>query len=169
MRDAIGGTFTFQIIIFFLVLVSGYLAFSVNYSKAFRAKNKVIDVYEAYEGNLKNDRAQEKINTYFKQIGYNPAQEYVNVKNAECAEIGSSTGGSTTGSDASKVCGKCECQNGFCIKEVCDTENSSTLLSKKYAEVTTFVSIDIPIMKWVLSRIPFFTVKGSSSTVTTYK
>lgn len=161
MRDAIGGTFTFQIIIFFLVLVSGYLAFSVNYSKAYRAKNKVIDVYETYEGHLENAKAQEKINTYFKQIGYNPAQQYVTAQNAKCENQGSPVG-------SDKSCGQCYCENGYCIKVICD-ESSSDILGRKYADVTTFVSIDIPVMREIFSHISFFTVKGSSSTVTTYK
>ena len=42
MRDAFGGLMNMVIIIVFLVLVSGYLAFNVNYTKAFRVKNKII-------------------------------------------------------------------------------------------------------------------------------
>ena len=42
MRDAIGGVVNITIIVTFLVIVSGYLAFNVNYTKAFRVKNKII-------------------------------------------------------------------------------------------------------------------------------
>ena len=42
MRDAFGGLLNMVIIVVFLVLVSGYLAFNVNYTKAFRVKNKII-------------------------------------------------------------------------------------------------------------------------------
>ena len=42
MRDAFGGLMNMVIIVVFLVLVSGYLAFNVNYTKAFRVKNKII-------------------------------------------------------------------------------------------------------------------------------
>ena len=42
MRDAFGGIANMVVIIVFLVIVSGYLAFNVNYTKAFRVKNKII-------------------------------------------------------------------------------------------------------------------------------
>ena len=54
MRDAFGGLMNMVIIIVFLVLVSGYLAFNVNYTKAFRVKNKIITTIEQYEGNCGN-------------------------------------------------------------------------------------------------------------------
>ena len=70
MRDAIGGLLNVQLVAVFIVLISGYLAFSVNYTKAFRAKNKLISLTEQYEGNMSsvNDAAS----SYFQKIGYNP-------------------------------------------------------------------------------------------------
>lgn len=148
MRDAIGGIVNIQFIAIFIVLVSSYLAFSVNYTKAFRAKNKIIDVYEAYEGKLDNTGAQDKINSYLKQIGYNPAVEYVTQGQSQCGE-------------------GCTCTNLYCYKRVA-ADNTNSVLSKEYIEVRTYVSIDFPIIKQVLAHIPFFTVKGSSKTVVKY-
>ena len=121
MRDALGGVVNIQFILIFIVLVSGYLAFSVNYTKAFRAKNKIIDVYESYEGNLKNEGALEKINTYLNKIGYKPARDYVTAEKNK----------------------------------------------KNYAEVTTFISIDFPIINQILPHVDFFKVTGSTKTVVT--
>ena len=42
MRDAFGGIVNLTIIVVFLVIVSGYLAYNVNYTKAFKVKNKII-------------------------------------------------------------------------------------------------------------------------------
>ena len=42
MRDALGGVVNLAMIVVFLVLVCGYLAFNVNYTKAFRVKNYII-------------------------------------------------------------------------------------------------------------------------------
>ena len=42
MRDAFGGIVNISMIVVFLVVVSGYLAFNVTYTKAFRMKNKII-------------------------------------------------------------------------------------------------------------------------------
>lgn len=147
MRDALGGVVNIQFILIFIVLVSGYLAFSVNYTKAFRAKNKIIDVYESYEGNLNNAGAQEKINTYLKKIGYKPASEYVTAANAACG-------------------GDCDCSSGlYCIKYIAVDSNKA--LRKNYAEVTTFISIDFPIINQILPHVDFFKVTGSTKTVVT--
>lgn len=144
MRDALGGVVNIQFILIFIVLVSGYLAFSVNYTKAFRAKNKIIDVYESYEGNLKNPGAEEKISSYLKKIGYRPATQYVTAANADCD--------------------KCDCSSGlYCIQNV--EVDSESALQKTYAEVTTFISIDIPIINHILPHVDFFKVKGSTKTV----
>ena len=50
MRDAFGGIVNISMIVVFLVVVSGYLAFNVTYTKAFRMKNKIITTLEQYEG-----------------------------------------------------------------------------------------------------------------------
>ena len=50
MRDGIGSTVMITIIIAFIVCASSYLAYNVNYTKAFRMKNKIISVYEDYNG-----------------------------------------------------------------------------------------------------------------------
>lgn len=50
MRDAIGGVLSLNIIFIFLIIISCYLAFSVNYTKAFRVKNEVRSIIEKQEG-----------------------------------------------------------------------------------------------------------------------
>ena len=50
MREAIGATWIFGIVIAFIVLFTGYLAFSVNYAKAFTIKDQIVDILEKYSG-----------------------------------------------------------------------------------------------------------------------
>ena len=50
MREAIGATWIFGIVIVFIVVFTGYLAFSVNYAKAFAMKDSIIDILEQYNG-----------------------------------------------------------------------------------------------------------------------
>jgi flagellar basal body-associated protein FliL len=50
MREAIGATWIFSIVIVFIVVFTGYLAFSVNYAKAFAMKDSIIDILEKYNG-----------------------------------------------------------------------------------------------------------------------
>lgn len=72
MRDAIGSTVMVTIIIAFIVIVSSYLAYNVNYTKAFRMKNKIISIYEDYEG-VCNASCEQEIIDYAAEIGYKPA------------------------------------------------------------------------------------------------
>ena len=69
MREAVGGTWIFTIVIVFIVLFSSYLAISINYSKAFRVKNGIINIIEQNEG--MNSKARTKIAEYLKGYGYN--------------------------------------------------------------------------------------------------
>ena len=50
MKEAIGGVLSLNLILIFLVLISCYLAFSVNYTKAFRVKNEIRSIIEKNEG-----------------------------------------------------------------------------------------------------------------------
>ena len=38
MKEATGGIFSLEFIIVFLLILNGYMAFNVNYTKAFRVK-----------------------------------------------------------------------------------------------------------------------------------
>ena len=68
MRESIGGAWLFGIVVVFIVLFTSFLAISVNYSKAFRVKNYVVDTIEKYEGH--GNDTQVIIQNYNKGIGY---------------------------------------------------------------------------------------------------
>ncbi len=74
MREAIGGTWIFQIVIFFILLFTGYMCLSINHSKAFNVKNTIVKAIEREEGvnlsNPDNDPAIEKIVEYLKETSY---------------------------------------------------------------------------------------------------
>ena len=50
MRETIGSTWIFQLIIVFILLFASYLALTINYSKSFKVKNEVITIIEHNEG-----------------------------------------------------------------------------------------------------------------------
>lgn len=50
MREAIGGTWLFQIVILFVLLFAGYMCLSINHSKAFNVKNEIIQTIQTYKG-----------------------------------------------------------------------------------------------------------------------
>lgn len=148
MRDAIGGVVNLVIIVVFLVIVSGYLAFNVNYTKAFRVKNKIITTYEQYEGNCKSETSNCKniIREYMRRLGYD------NNNGIKCKDNSGNT------------------QNlGYCAEEVAvQTEgiNGKKESTKYYYRVTTQISIDIPIIKNIMSNNTVFQITGDTKTFT---
>jgi cell division protein YceG involved in septum cleavage len=68
MREAFGGSWLLGFVAFFIVLLSSYLAISVNYSKAFKTKNQIINIIENNEGFTAN--AEEEIDNVLRNGGY---------------------------------------------------------------------------------------------------
>ena len=136
MRDAIGGAFNVSIIIAFLLIVSGYLAFNINYTKAFRVKNKIITTLEQYEGQCDSGSDCDQIITgYMRSLGYNAPNQ-----------IGGCSG---------------ESRNGYCVVAV----KSDTDDSKYYYTVTTAIIIDIPIINKILPNLKIFQVSGNTKLI----
>ena len=152
MRDAMGGTVTIVIVVVFIVFALGYMAFNVNYTKAFRMKDKIISVYDNYNGKCTN-KCQKEINDYAKSIGY--------------------SSGSGTGVGA--LCPKgdyvADSSNLYCVIEVkCDkihqnfcAENTADGKERKYYKISTRITIEIPAFKNVLNFSSFY-VYGDTRT-----
>lgn len=75
MRDAFGGAFMFKIILVFLAVYISFMAVALNYAKAFRVKNQIINIIEQYEGYDKkssnNTEVKDIIGEYLDNMGYN--------------------------------------------------------------------------------------------------
>ena len=147
MRDAYGGVVSIAIVVVFLVLVSGYLAFNVNYTKAFRLKNKIISVLEEYEGAGYESIVDgcsggicSDINSYASQIGYN------------VASISAPNDGKTW---------NCNRSVGYCV-----AMNVKTSTEKKsyYFDVVTQININIPIINNIMG-LRIFQIRGSTRTM----
>ena len=55
MRDAFGGAFSIKLMLIFLILYVSFICVAINYARAFRVKNRIINIIEQYEGyNTKN-------------------------------------------------------------------------------------------------------------------
>lgn len=141
MRDAFGGIVNIAMIVIFLVVVSGYLAFNVNYTKAFRVKNKIISKYEQYEGNCSKASSQcrEEIQDYMKQVGY-----------------------TTQKLKDSKYTG---CDNGYCYQEIVVQNKSVDKNKKVYYKIKTQINIDIPIINKILPGLRIFEVTGDTKVI----
>ncbi len=65
MRNAIGNALLFNIVVTMVVLIIAFLASSLNYTKAFRVKNNILNMVEKNNGYNK-----EEIDAELSKIGY---------------------------------------------------------------------------------------------------
>lgn len=79
MRESIGGAWLLGIAVVIIALFTSYLAFSVNYSKAFKVKDGIVERIEKYEGfsdrsltsGRPNANAISEIQDFLNKIAYN--------------------------------------------------------------------------------------------------
>jgi hypothetical protein len=148
MSDAIGGVVNVALIVFFIVAIASYMAFNVNYEKAFNVKNEIVSLYEEYEGTC-NSECKGKIKEYEDKIGYGAMK--LTPKNKE----------------------RCFEQYGYCVRGVKAKRNSSSKSYKSdaivycYFSIRTNVLIDIPIIN-NLMNLSIFHVTGQTKTLKIY-
>ena len=144
MRDAMGGTVALVIIVVFIVIALGYMAFNVNYTKAFRMKNKIISVYEDYNGNCLGD-CKNAIKNYAKTLGY------------------------SSGNDMKCPSDYNNSDNLYCYKEI---DSSSSIdgdgviddaHKKSYYRIITKINIEIPIINNILDLRVFYITGDTKS------
>lgn len=134
MREAIGGTWLLGFVVIFVVLFSGYLAVSINYTKAFKIKNKIIDIIEANEGFTESNNSD--LNALSDdELDKDPSVEAKIFKQLKA--IGYYT---TEDVDCSVKDGEKEYDGGYCVKSV--TTNSGS----GYYKVKTFIKFDLDIV-----------------------
>ena len=155
MRDAIGGVFSLQIILIFVILINGYMAYSVNYTRAFRVKNEIINIVEQKEGFTEGGTAADEISALVKTAGYGLSsvqQQAVRNNN--------------------NVDGwYCNGKEGYCIK--CNDNTGNNKLNADdasyrgvYYTVKTYVNMDIPILNTIFTGLPdILSVRGDTKTV----
>lgn len=119
MKEAFGSTFMIYILLIFLAVYITFVAVALNYAKAFRVKNSVIDIIEQNEGVDLEDNSGTigKINARLRDYSYN---------------VNGINGDSYTGYKCYEL--------GYCIKEQSDD------IKGNYYKVITFVKLEIPFM-----------------------
>ena len=129
MREAFGGAFTIKLMLIFLAIYIAFIAVALNYAKAFRVKNKIIDIIEQNEGiDSYNDTKEGSviggINSYLNTVGY--YVNLANIKNNNTENI--------------------NCYDrGYCIEET--TAPVTDGITSKYYKVTTYININFPFFK----------------------
>lgn len=144
MRDAIGQVYALQVILAFVLLINGYMAYSVNYTRAFRVKNQIINIVEQYES-PENDEGKTKINQYVKQMNYEVSNQLINEKRSE-----------------GFTCYK----EGWCYKATnVSTASADGDRNGTYYTIVTFVNIDIPVINNLIGLGNFLQVSGETRTI----
>ena len=72
MRDAFGGAFSIKLMLIFLILYVSFICVAINYARAFRVKNRIINIVEQNEGyNInKKGNLDSQISGYLNNSGY---------------------------------------------------------------------------------------------------
>jgi len=156
MRDSLGGIPILVIVTLFIVIALGYVAYNVNYTKAFRMKNKAVELFEEYSGAekcLMTENCRKELQDYANKIGY-------------------STGG------ISCETGYTNFQDLLCYKvKSCDAYSSAEKKSngiindgnKGFSnDIYTKINIDIPIIKKFVTSVSYFYVSGSTYCIDGY-
>jgi len=141
MRESIGGAWILGIVMTFIVLFASFLAVSINYSKAFKVKNNVVDLIEKNEG--MNTRAAEEIWDYLQSQGY--------ILKGKCRNS------EALGFDVDGVASN-QNQSLYCVKR---NKIDDTALDKTYYSVEVFFRLDLP----VLGDIFTFSVTGETMSI----
>ena len=174
MRESIGGTWLFGIVITFIALFSSFLAYSISYTRAFNMKSEILNIIERDEGyyvsssdvlsmteeqliaasnnNAEDRNTEAKIFYFIKKYGYN----YTSAMNIPCSKVGHPD-----------VVGSVETMKdgGYCLTRICPlleedknvTNGTSSIIpgtdAKSYYKVTTFIAVTIPVINITL-RVP---------------
>lgn len=155
MKESIGSVWIFAICMTFIVLFTGYIAISVNYSKAFRIKSYIVSEIEE---NLGWNGLEEEIRTYLTAQGYNAAGECPSTIEATDDENRDVPNNWTIKSRVSldnRIDGKANA----CIYELkVETDNDDICAEKYYYKVLTFFKFDLPVVNVLLT----FKVSGDT-------
>lgn len=151
MKEAMGQVFSLEFIIIFLLLMNGYLAFSVNYTKAFRVKNEIRSIIQKNEG--LTESAMEDIDSYMKKMNYHQNSGF----NTWCDNQGYYVCTTSHGSFCMEVA----------TSDKYGTDEKGNNIAAYYT-VYTFTDINIPVLNKFLPALGgIFTVSGETSLIYT--
>lgn len=150
MKEAMGGVFSLEFIIVFLLILNGYMAFNVNYTKAFRVKNEIRSIIQKNEG--LTESAMGQIKEYMDEVNYTQSKGF----NDYCLKQGMYT---------CTIGGRNFCMN-VVTSDKYGTRNGVPVGA--YYTVTTFVDINIPIINKFFDQLGgLFAVTGETSLIYT--
>lgn len=131
MREAIGNSYIFSIVIALIGIIFLILIGSLSYSKAFKVKTRIIEIIEKNSG-YNEENIKMEIDNYLKTVGYTVTKSS---NSGKCVEL--------NGTKAINTKSK---NYDYCIYRF-------NTVKGPYYHVTVFISFDIPVISSYL-RIP---------------
>lgn len=179
MRESIGATGIFTIVITFIVLFTAYLAVSVNYAKAFRIKNHIVDMVEENGGWTNSNEEKEKIRKYLTYQNYgatghcpqymsssrNYNSDTNNQSNRAFTRVGMISSDSSNG-DEYKCLAAIYAPADTAGNAVsnCNSATAPTNYPTSYYLVMDFFKIDLPVVNVYMT----YNVYGETKTIVNY-
>ena len=153
MKESIGVLSLTNIVIVFILLFTGYLCISLNQTKAYNVKSRIINIVQEHNGIGPDARAE--IKEYMNQVGYRSTGKCdvdTNVDNASYFAIDSS-GNMTENAEKGMICITRHTTGA-------DTDNGQ-FPKAAYYDVKVFFALDLPIINTIFN----FNLKGNSRVV----
>ena len=147
MKEAIGGSWLFTIVIVMVILFSSYVSLSTNYSRCYNIKDRIINIIEL-EGGL-SDTAVTKINQYMNNIGYSSSSkictvedETINGKKVDYIKM--KTSNCTTAANCRTTSGEAN----YCIARIGLLPKTATgRPDTYYYKVVVFFQLPLPVIR----------------------
>ncbi|MBO4245610.1 MAG: hypothetical protein J5892_02570 [Bacilli bacterium] len=132
MKESIGTSYLFQIVVVFVLLFTGYLCLSINYARSFAVKNNIVNNIQREKGF--NDITRKKISRYLSDVGFKSTGRCPDGYNAYNAD-GTLQGDGKTGI--------------YCVKKVITAPYQKDIPQVSYYRVVVFYKLDLPIFSAV--------------------
>ena len=140
MKEAIGGTWLFQIVIVFIMLFTGFMCLTINRNKAFSVKDEIIQTIQSYNGiDINGSYNENKEDAFHDIVEYLRYSSYRNT--GVIPEDGNYSCFSKEGQAVTK-------NPVFCIEQINVRDESSPfneLPGMAYYRVVVFYQLDLPI------------------------
>ena len=154
MKEAIGGTWLFTLVIAFLAVFTTFVSVTTNYSRTYKIKDEIVMDLEYYNG--VNQESLKAINNYIKGIGYTSTNK--------CPDDGGKWMGfsvkkeSEGGYDIA-----CTSNANYCIKKTL-TSSCKIYSPRAYYTVVVFFQLNWPVLRQAFH----VDISGETSTLRSY-
>ena len=142
MKEAIGGTWLFGIVIAFIVFFTTFISFSTNYARVFKVKDDVLTIIERYKG--VNSSSIDLINDRLSKLGYSGKGKCVDTSGEQSYSsdhysrwLGFNYGGGEPVINSNK--------SNYCIRRYNNSSENGHPQSAYY-QVVVFFELDWPIV-----------------------